>query len=484
MNHSTIFLHLKFSIAAGLLALSSVTFGQGLQEIVTEWVASSELKNASVSISVVQLDKNKEIASHESNKSLIPASTQKLFTTAAALRHFDANAKFNTQLIAYGPIREGTLYGDLVIVGGGDPSLGSSYHQGYQQVLTHLVEATLAAGIRSIQGRIVMDDRYFGPYDIPRTWIWEDMGNYYGAGACGLTISDNKIDVYLHSEQEGSLTEIYRIEPEIPGMKLENFVTAKATGGDQAYIFGAPFQMNRTIRGTIPVNQPEFKIKGSMPDPAVFIGYAFRKKLEERGVFIKWAPMPIRQMTINEYPNGGQTLITEIESLPMKEMVWLTNTHSLNLYAEHLLNQLGKSIKDSGTTEQGVVALYEVLENLGVETKGLFLVDGSGLSRFNALSARHLTELLHRMRKDESFKGSLAVAGVSGTLKNMLKDSPAKGKLIAKSGYMERVRSYAGYVTTQNGEELAFAIMVNNYTCTAGQMKRKMESLMDQIARQ
>lgn len=475
---------IKLSIVLRLLSFSSFLYSQPLQDFITDWTKSPELKSASVSISIIQLEKNREIASHESSKSLVPASTQKLFTTAAALQYFDADVKFKTRLIAYGPIREGTLYGDLVIVGGGDPSLGSSYHQGYQEVLTHLANAIIEAGIRSIQGRIVMDDRYFGPYDIPRTWIWEDMGNYYGAGASGLTISDNKIDVYLHSEEEGSLTEIYRIEPEIPGMKLDNFVTAKANGGDQAYIFGAPFQMNRTMKGTIPMNQPEFKIKGSMPDPAVFIGYAFRKKLEERGVFIKWAPMPIRQLTVNEYPNGGQTLITEIESLPLKEIVRLTNTHSLNLYAEHLLNQLGKSIKDSGTTEQGVVALYEVLDNLGVETKGLFLVDGSGLSRFNALSAKHLTQLLYEMRNDKTFEGSLAVAGVSGTLKNMFKDSPARRKLRAKSGYMERVRSYAGYVTTQNGQELAFAILVNNYTCSAGEMKRKLESLMDQIARQ
>lgn len=471
-------------ITLSVFIFPSFLLGQPLQTYVSDWVQAESLENASISIQVIDLKTNKPLASFDEKKCLVPASTQKLFTTAAALHHFEADQKFETKLVAYGPIREGTLYGDLVILGGGDPSLGSSYHQGVNSVLEQLVNATINSGIRSIQGRIIMDDRYFGPYDIPRTWIWEDMGNYYGAGPCGLTINDNKIDVYLHSEEEGSLTEVYRIVPEIPGLKLNNEVRAKATGGDQAYIFGAPFQMSRTICGTIPHNRDEFKIKGSMPDPPVYLGYAFRKKLEEAGVFIKWAPMPIRELTINEYPNGNQQVLIQLQSLPLSELVRLTNTHSLNLYAEHLLNHLGKSLLDSGTTESGIEALYNVLEEMKLSTEGLYLVDGSGLSRFNALSANHLTELLYTMRKSQEFRSSLAVAGESGTLKNMLKNSPAKGKLTAKSGYMERVRTYAGYVTTENKQELAFAIMVNNYSCTAGEMKRKIELLLDQLSRQ
>ena len=466
-----------------LIVLQGWLHAQSFQPSLDAWVDDAALTNASISVHVVDLNEGSTLGAFNENQSLVPASTQKLISTACALKEFGANARFSTTLSYSGILTNGTLRGDLILTGGGDPSLGSKYAKNLNQVMTTLVDAIKNAGIQKVEGRIIADARYFEDYTIPRTWIWEDMGNYYGAGISALSINDNTFHLYLNSYEPGKKVSTVRVSPEIPGMIIKNEVVGSATGGDNAYIYGAPYQMERTVRGSIPSNKSRFRIKGSIPDPALFAAQQLKKVLTANGIAVSDVATSYRNLANSEFPKEENKDIFTLEGHTVGKIVYLTNQHSVNLFAEHLTCQLAKKRGNVGNTEAGAKALLQILREMKVDTRGMYLVDGSGMSRFNAVSSKQLTNLLAIMKDNVVFTNSLSVAGVSGTLGNMLKDSPAKGKLKAKSGYMERVRSYAGYVTTASGKEVAFCFIVNNYSCTASQMKRKMEILLDGLSK-
>ena len=209
------------------------------------------------------------------------------------------------------------------------------------------------------------------------------------------------------------------------------------------------------------------------------------KALHEKGVIIKNQPSSyrvIKDSLKNDYANFKE--IINHKGLPIKEVIEKTNLKSINLFAEQLLFLISKEEKGFGSTQSGIEVVEQCWEN-SIDFSGLNLTDGSGLSRSNAVSASHFCQLLSSIYNSEifeDFEKSLPVAGCTGTLSNVCKNQLGHGKIKAKSGTLNRVKAYTGYVDSKSGKKIAFALIVNNYNCSSYQLVKYMENLFNKLA--
>lgn len=481
-----------FSIAVACNSCQNSEAGvkeNNLQLEIEAFAKGKGLKNASVGFLVIDPSTGNVVASLNPDMSLSPASTLKLFATATALELFGEYHRFETVVEYDGTLdASGTLTGNIYIRGGGDPVLGSPrFSAHYADFIGKWVAAVQQLGIKRIHGGVVGDDQIFSQNIVPRDRTWEDMANYYGTGGCGLSIFDDVYEVTLKSPAvEGLPTTLVKVEPAIPGLTHQNYVLSSNVTEDRAFIFGAPYVYQRFIEGTIPKAKTEFTIKGAIPDPAWYAAYLLSQRLEESGIVIESAPSAVRIMKLNgTYTSKERKKITSTLSPPLINIVTKTNKISYNLYPEHLVCHIGLRQAGKGDCETGVEAMKAFWVAKGMDSEGLFIADGSGLSRYNMISARHLTFLLTYMltksKNAESFIASLPVSGKDGTLQSLCSGTVAQHKIQAKSGSIEKVRAYAGYANTLTNKQLVFAIMVNNYTCSDRDMRDKLEDLLISI---
>ncbi|MEM7572610.1 MAG: D-alanyl-D-alanine carboxypeptidase/D-alanyl-D-alanine-endopeptidase [Bacteroidota bacterium] len=478
-------MRLFFLFVLPLVFTSCVTeqplLGQPIPELVRNLANEPELRHAQIGIDVIDLATGQSIASFQAEKSLIPASTQKLITTAAALNILGPDATFQTRLIADGTIENGTLQGHLFLVGGGDPCLGSpnmSEAIDLDAQLQRWVNAVWAAGIRRIEGYVIGDGSYYGSEGHSMSWPWSDIGNYYGVGIYGLNLHENFY--YLDFQRQRELEAIPAISgtrPNIPSLVFQNEVrTAGPETGDNAYIFGAPYNYRHFVRGTIPAGSGRFTIKGAVPDPPLFAAQQLQASLETRGITTV-RPAASAQWLDLRYTGSGQ-LLHEQASPDLLAIAGRTNLRSVNLYAEALLRAINKN-QDLPPHEMGTTAaITQWLADQGLSTEGVRLNDGSGLSPRNYFPPRLLTGLLQKMDGDENYLATIPLAGRTGSLRNSLKGTAAEGRLYAKSGSVDGVRCYAGYVHRSDGQQLAFAVMVNNYTTSGSAVRRLLQEFM------
>lgn len=472
--------------------ISSFSQMPQLQEAVKALEKDQAMQSAVWSLSVRDAKSGKLLVGKDAEKCLVTASCMKAVTSATALAVLGPDFQFETVLEYDGKINEaGVLEGNLYIRGTGDPTLGSDrFGKAFEMedILNTWTGVVKALGIRRIQGKIIGDATHFSTQLTPGNWNWEDMGNYYGAGASGLNVFENLYTLYMKpGAREGSAAQIMRTYPAIEGLTFVNELTTGAPGsGDNAYIYGAPYTYERYVRGTIPAGPPTFKIKGSIPEPDLLCAKLLLDALSNCEITIDADYSNIRQeMRLGTFSNSKRIPIHKHLSPTLSEILTPLNQKSINLYAECLLKAIGKKLKQEGSTAAGVEALLKYWEGQGLTSKWQYIRDGSGLSANNAMSTSFMTEVLARSwqtANGEILKKSFPLAGRSGSLSGMLKGTAAEGRLYAKSGYISGVRSYTGYVTTADGRELCFAMIANQYACGAGAMREKFEKIMARIA--
>jgi serine-type D-Ala-D-Ala carboxypeptidase/endopeptidase (penicillin-binding protein 4) len=449
-----------------LFCLSVCSFSQ--EKSSETFHADSSLMHASVSLCVADAEKGDILIDYNSGISLMPASVMKLITSAAALELLGPGYTFKTRIGYTGSLnkRSGKLKGNIIILGGGDPALGSNYFSDhYQDFLIRWITEIKKLGIKRITGRIIADDSYYDFLPVPSKWLWEDAGNYYGAGAYGLSLFDNTYEIHFKTLSDSSLPAIREIIPNECRNELSNFLIASGTT-DEGYVFAAPYSTSGWIAGNAPVNQDDFVLKASITDPPLLMAKIINEKLKAGGIKISGNPTTVRLLQNNKAEKFIP--IAETVSPPLADLIEVLNHESVNLYAEHLIKELGKKFKNNGTTASGAEVIIEFLKNSGIDTNGMFIEDGSGLSPLNAINTRELVRLLVYMKNKgkyfTEYFSSLPDAGKDGTLKNYFKDPVFDSRLKAKSGSMTRVRSYAGYFTTVSGKKMVFSIIINNYS--------------------
>ena len=414
---------------------------------------------------------DEELFSIRADTRFTPASTLKLLTTAAALQALGPHHRFTTQLYASNlPDGNGTLSGDLFLRGGGDMTLGSKRVKGaetYQKVLKKWVEAVKQAGIKKIDGTLYADVSLFQGPTIADKVNWENMGNYFAAPASPLCFNDNLFAIYFKGEMgHGNLTQISHTDPKVPGLSLQNFVTADAhIKKDNAYVYGAPDQYELKVFGTIPTTLTGFMIKGAMPNPALFTVQALKQALEEEGITVSGTP----QLVFQTPDYSLMELLHTYSSPELKDIILIVNKRSFNLYADMLLRHLALAEGKPGSIQNGIEALNKfLLTNEIALENDIVIYDGSGLSRDTMITPRVLVNTLNFMAQSPHFEHyyrSLATPDDRGDLlilRYFLKPKHQIDEVRIKGGTIDSVKTVAGYVHDNNGKLISFALMANN----------------------
>jgi serine-type D-Ala-D-Ala carboxypeptidase/endopeptidase (penicillin-binding protein 4) len=407
------------------------------------------MHGASLGFCLVDAEGGHVLAGKNDQLQLTPASIIKTVVCITALEVFGADHSFKTELLTTGQIEKGVLKGDLIIRGFGDPSLASQYWlRHYGNVFETWTTAVKSAGILTIEGDIVVDDSYFENDWLPGSTAWEDVANYYGAEARGLNVMDNTYEVLLNSGEEGDEVQVVKTIPDIPGLKFQVQAIGSSVKSDNAFIYGLPFSNERVIRGEIPVNRRGFAIKGAMPNPANWLSNRMMEALRDKGFLIFG-----EAKSTTEFSEGSvETVLATIQSPRLSELVKFVLSKSDNLYANILLKHIGLEQKGTGSYETGAFSVIEFWQAKGFDVEGWNLVDGSGLSRLNSISAHQLTKIIGSVTGSTESILESGLSAVSG--------NPS---VMAKSGYIGGVRAYCGLLTLSDGRKAYFTIMANHH---------------------
>ena len=473
---------MKLSVLAVLLSflfLDGFSQSGRFVKSVEEFLCLPEYSSATTGIHVVDLESGHDLYALNANKLMIPASTLKLITSAAAIELLGSDYRFKTQVGYTGRIDDKILYGDLAVIGGGDPALGSEYFQEHYfnpDFLEVWTEKISTEGIEEVRGDLVLDVSFYDSEKNPPTWIWEDMGNYYGAGVSALTAFDNLFRITFRSPRTaGSPTEIISIQPLMEELTFKNEVLSDDIKYDMAYVFGSPLDNNRVLRGRIPKNRKTFTIKASVPKPELLLGKKILQALINKGITVT-GDLKVKQVRKEDFKP-----VYIQHSPPLSEITEVLNHESVNLFAEHLVKQIAAEVRGNVSRNTGIELIKDFWEMNGIRKDNWFMEDGSGLSHFNAVPPKLFTEVLSYMYKKSSHKkefvNSLATTG-EGTLIYWDRERFSGGTLKVKSGSMTRVRCYAGYLELNSGRTIAFSIMVNHFSGGHAALIREIEELL------
>jgi D-alanyl-D-alanine carboxypeptidase/D-alanyl-D-alanine-endopeptidase (penicillin-binding protein 4) len=458
-----------------------------IQRRIDSLVTSPFLENGFIGVSIKSVNSDKNIVEYNAKKSLTPASTLKLVSSATALMALGSEFRYTTTLEYSGEIKDSVLTGNIIIKGSGDPSLGSwrfKNHPDYKQLTENWAKKIKALGIKEIKGRIFGDSSFFDENVTSDGWIWGDMGNYYGAAAYGLNMNENLYWATFNPAKLMESAALVKTAPDLPYyQKINRVLTDKAGTGDQVNIYSTPYQDVLVMEGFVPSGE-NFSVKGSIPDPALFSAYFLHKKLEELNIKISESPISLleaNKKNISFQKPTQSSIIDSLQSPPLKELVKECNLHSINLYAEAFLKTPSVIFNLGSSTDAAVKAVKQIWQTKGVKLDGLKIKDGSGLAPANGITPNNMTDILKAMFLEKSyddFYESLPVLGVSGTVANLAKKTKAAGNVHAKSGSIDGVRAYSGYFTAQNGEIVCFSMMLNKYNSDFGSATKELEKLM------
>ncbi|MDD3875709.1 MAG: D-alanyl-D-alanine carboxypeptidase/D-alanyl-D-alanine-endopeptidase [Bacteroidales bacterium] len=443
----------------------------------------SNLHHASLSYIFYNLTKDTIISSHNPELSLMPASTLKLLTTAAALEILGPNTRFRTRLAYDGSITGKTLTGNIYIIGGGDPTLGSEVYNRF--FINEWVNAIDSLKIDTLDGHIIADPSIFTIDAIPYTWPVGVSNASYAAAAHGLSAYDNTFSIKITERDKGFITTGTRnMVPFIKGQLIFCNYGISNDETENLFISSVESKNIRVIKGAYPRNTPALTIKSSISDPASLVAQQVFEKLTEKGKYITGKAINIFDAdSIKPVKEELENIYTSY-SPPVASIVQNVNTYSNNMFAEHLIKHISLKKYGIGETESGCRAVKNFFKDKGMDVSGLFMYDGSGLSRYNAVTAQFLLDVLIYMRNSDVFNlyyHSLARSGISGTLRNFCLNTAAQDKIVAKSGTMDRVKSLAGFAHAQNGDTLAFAIIVNNFICDPREITPKFEEIVKHL---
>lgn len=452
-------------------------------DAITKFLDTEGLKHASIGLCVKDLT-GKVIASHDMRKSYTPASTLKVITTASAFEILGADYRYRTTLA----IDKGNP-NRLIIHGYGDPTLGTA-HLGNEQY--KFVEVWVNEILKAFAGKpeleILVIDNYFGYNGISRKWIHEDIGNYYAAGAYGISVFDNTYELTLNTMDRSLGPQIVATKPYMKDIVFTNTLGINTTGKDNGYILGAPFSKERTIIGDVPANRNRFTIKGDIPDPGLYLGNVIANALSGRGIYVKEVKTT-RETFHEEMYKGTRTVYNEEVfhthySPVLPRIAKDVNVRSNNHYAEHLIRTIGR-VKDkdiySLALEGGIEAINDLWKSKGISTDALFMYDGSGLAPSNAVSSELMSNILVYMQAESkhasAYLNTFPISGKNGTARNFLKGTRLEGKVYVKSGSIAGVQCFAGYYIEGN-KKYAFTIMVNNFSAPRRDVVKAIERLL------
>lgn len=484
-------------LAAVAFAAQAEPAPANLQQRIDAHLAAPRFAAASWSIQVVSIDSGRILYERDANRLLVPASTAKLYSGALALETFGADYRVSTRLLATArPARDGTLHGDLVLQGHGDPTLGTDANADWAD---RLAGALRKAGVRKVDGDLVADATYFAAPSYGGGWEAADLQSWFGVPASALSVGENLARLYVRPGGRAGAPALLRFEPDWMGQAFEidnELRTVAAPQRSDVSLVRRPGERRLSAFGQVSARAAETDYRLSLPDPPLMAGYALQRALGDYGVEIggKLRSVSWPQHEKLRDPEQAWT-VGDVVSPPLGDILRRGFKLSQNLYMQNLLLMVGAAEAERSdanavdapfrSTEQfAMAAMRRYLDRLGIAAEAVSLDDGAGLSRRNLSSAAAFVKLLLAHADDpvkRAFRNALPEAGVDGTLAGRLRDLPGRGKVFAKTGAMAQVASLAGYAVSAKGERLAFALILNNYL--RGADSARMSAELDEIAR-
>jgi len=388
-----------------------------------------------------------------------PASTMKVLTVAAAVERLGWQHRFETTVRATTPIgADGTIRGDLVVTGSGDPTI--SRRSDGAATLAAWADQLWQRGVRRVRGRVIGDGSAFGGTTLGSGWQWDDLAASYAAPVSALTFNDNTAELLVApGATAGALASVSLID-RAAGVVVDNQV--RTVGADTARRLSLERPAGSrtiTLRGEVPLGYAPFKQFVAVSDPPAYFARALRSALATRGIVVMGPARSVETDLPGPFPADAPVLIRH-QSAPLAQIAATIMKASQNLYTELVLHAMGST--DASSTG----ALTSTLSAWGVSGDQVVAADGSGLSRYDLVTATALDIVLSRMfsRDDrDTWLSTFPVAGVDGTLERRMKGTPAEGRVHAKTGSIAYVRALAGYAKTADDRWVQFSILANNF---------------------
>jgi D-alanyl-D-alanine carboxypeptidase/D-alanyl-D-alanine-endopeptidase (penicillin-binding protein 4) len=446
-------------------------------------LAEPRFEGALWGVKVASLETGYVLFESHAGRLMSPASNSKLYVGALALDQFGGDYRIVTPLLASAPVQsDGTLAGDIIVSGRGDPSWKARPRGGdFWATFAPFVEAIKQTGVRRVTGDVVADTTFFRMPAYGAGWVIEDLNDDYGAEISAITLEENFVDLRVRpAAVAGRACEFELMHP-LAGFVLRNRTMTVAKGGARTLHARRELGGNVVdVFGELPVEGVDEMLDLTVPRPASWFAACLKEALMRAGIqvdgkarSVHWPDAPA--------VSGGAVKLGEITSPPMREMVAAFMKPSQNLETDLIFAHLGETQRAADaplwrTSEQSaVLALREFLRRNLLHADDVRFDEGSGLSRNNLTSANATVALLRFMsahRDAKAFFDSLPIAGVDGTVRRRMRETAAEGNVRAKTGSLRWANALSGYVTSAAGERLVFSVMLNRNNAPAGRFGR------------
>ncbi len=452
------------TIAVGMLLAAATPARGGIVQELQKAIGKLPHPGAQVGACVIDLATGQAIFALDADRPLVPASTMKLFAMSTAIAELGTEFNFETPLATDGR--------NLIVVGDGDPGFGDekihrARGESPMKPFESWADEIRRRGVTSFPGDLILDEWVFDDQTIHPTWEKSDLGKWYAAPVGALNINDNCLDITITPGSKAGAPVQVSVSPENSLLSMTN--NARTGSGGTPTLHHPPGTFDYTISGGTTKRWPFGPV--AFADPGLLFADSLRTVLARKGITIQGK---IRRTRVRQ-PDGSlppSIVILAVQRTPLSDVLARAGKDSQNLFAECLLKRAGyaHARRDGsrgarGSWQLGGEAVASLLRTAGIDTKGLSVADGSGLSRENACTAQQLASLLayqNSRPSRELFRDSLATAGVDGSLRKRLKNS--EGRVHAKTGTMRGVRTLAGYIDGETGPRFAFAVMFNGYS--------------------
>ena len=447
-------------------------------------LASPVVARALLGVKIESLRTGEVLYSRNSDKLVVPASNMKLLTMSVAADRLGWNHRFETRLEAAGDIAGGTLTGDLVVIGGGDPSIGSPDF-GHPELFLEWAEALRAAGIQRVQGRVIGDDNAFDDDGLGAGWAWDYLADGYAAPAGALSYNENVVTIRVApGAAEGDPT---RLELAPPGAQLEivNTVRTGAAGSPASLsVSRLPGSTRLMVSGRVPAGGAALARVTTVDNPTTYFVEALRLALSSRGIAVTGGAWDIDDLA-EPVAAGARHVIARRQSAPLSALAGYFLKVSQNFYGEMFLKTLGRAEGRPGSAQAGRQVVRDTLTTWGISPDAYVMNDGSGLSRYDYVTADTIVTLLKHVWNDDRLRGpflaALPVGGHDGTLASRMKGTPLDRRVQAKTGTISNMRALSGFLETDSGEKIVFSIIANHFTASSAEIDAVAEKLLGRL---
>lgn len=459
---------MRVLVAAGLVAAAALTVAAQDRAADLDAIFNDpRFTRALWGVRIESIADGRVIYTRNADKLVVPASNMKLLTMSTTAERLGWDFQYTTTLDAVGAVEDGTLHGDLIVTGSGDPSIGSPDDRP-APMFEAWADALTRAGIHRVTGRLIGDDNLFDDEGVGPGWAWDYLNDGYAAPSGALSYDENTITIRIAPGSAVGQPAVVTVSPAGHGLTITNVVTTGAADSQSSVAFERGLASHTVeLRGSVASGRAATVRTTTAINPTRLFVDTLHQALAARGIPVRGGAWDIDDVDAPAATAGRRTVATH-QSQPLSSIGAQFMKVSQNFYGEMFLKTLGARFGRAGTTTAGRAVARETLTQWGVPEDAYVMYDGSGLSRYNYVTADTIVAVLKRVWSDGKHRGhflaALPVGGHDGTLGSRMKNTALAGRVQAKTGTISNVRSLSGFLTTESGERLVFSIIGNHFT--------------------